>query len=161
VIICGKDTSKLNDKEKTSLRREYFGFIFQTFNLIPTLSVLENIQLPLLPQKLSKEENKEIEVLLERVGLYKRRRHLPQELSQGEQQRVSIVRALVNNPKAILADELTSSLDPENTKIILDLLTGISKEKKILLVVAGNDILNLEKQFNKKVHLEEGLVKPD
>ena len=137
VIIDGKDSRQLNDTQKTSLRKKYFGFIFQTFNLIPTFSVLENIQLPLLTQEISSQRAKEIEGFLERVGLASRRNHLPQELSQGEQQRVAAVRALVNNPKAILADEPTSNLDPQNTEMILNLLQDVCQEKKMILVLAG------------------------
>lgn len=156
IIINGKDISGIKDKEKTQLRRENFGFIFQAFNLIPTLTVRENILLPLLPLKLNNVKATEADNLLERVGLAGRKKHLPSELSQGEQQRVAIVRALINNPKAILADEPTSNLDPENTKIILDLLLSITREKKLLLIIAGNDIGFLQGESHKDIRLEEG-----
>jgi len=156
IMINGKDISGIKDKEKTQLRRENFGFIFQAFNLIPTLTVRENVLLPLLPLKLNNVKGAEADNLLERVGLSGRRKHLPSELSQGEQQRVAIVRALINNPKAILADEPTSNLDPENTKTILDLLLSITREKKLLLVIAGNDMDFLQSQPHKDIRLEEG-----
>jgi putative ABC transport system ATP-binding protein len=156
IIIGGEDTSAIDDNKKTQLRRENFGFIFQAFNLIPTLSVEENVLLPLFPSGPSTEKIKEADNLLETVGLSKRRRHLPQELSQGEQQRAAIVRALINNPKAILADEPTSNLDPDNTKIILDLLLCIAQEKKLLLVIAGNDIGFLQNQGYREIRLEKG-----
>ena len=156
IIIGGEDTSAIDDNKKTQLRRENFGFIFQAFNLIPTLSVEENVLLPLFPSGPSTEKIKEADNLLETVGLSKRRRHLPQELSQGEQQRAAIVLALINNPKAILADEPTSNLDPDNTKIILDLLLCIAQEKKLLLVIAGNDIGFLQNQGYMEIRLEKG-----
>ena len=94
--------------------------------------------------------------MLQTFGLSKRKKHLPQELSQGEQQRAAIVRALINNPRAILADEPTSNLDPENTKIILDLLLRIAREKKLLLVIAGDNTGSLDIQHHSGIELKEG-----
>jgi putative ABC transport system ATP-binding protein len=159
VMINGEDTSGIDENKKNQLRKEKFGFIFQAFNLIPTLTVQENILLPLLPAKLNMEKIREVDSLLERVGLAERKKHLPAELSQGEQQRVAIVRALINNPQAILADEPTSNLDPENTKIILDLLLGIREERKLLLMVASNDMGFLRDEPHREIRLEEGKLK--
>lgn len=158
IIINGKDISGIEDDKKTQLRKENFGFIFQAFNLIPTLTVEENIFLALLSSDLKKGKIAEVDNLLERVGLARRKKHFPAELSQGEQQRVAIVRALINDPKAILADEPTSNLDQDNTKNILDLLFNMVQERKTLLVIASNDAELMARKFSQEVRLEQGKI---
>lgn len=159
IKIGDRNINSLNEEEKTELRRKLFGFVFQASNLIPTLTVKENLLLPLLPQRVSQKKINEIEGLLEKTGLLPRIKHFPSELSVGEQQRVALVRALVNDPKVILADEPTANLDPDNTNIILSLLGNIVTYSSILLIIAGNNIA-LPKAFNEPImiKLKDGKV---
>lgn len=158
VCIDGKDTTGFKEEEKVSLRQKCFGFIFQSCNLIPTLTVEENILLPLFPYGVNKQSLKETDEILEKFGLLKRRRHLPSELSGGEQQRAAIARALINNPKIILADEPTANLDPQNSKLVLDFLFNITLQKNLLLIIAGNDIISPNNQSYRQIQLLEGKV---
>ena len=121
VRIGGQDITSMSDKHLTKLRRKHIGFVFQSFNLLPTLSAEENILLPLTVA--GRKPNREtVEALLERVGLAERRRHKPSELSGGQQQRVAIARALVSEPTVMFADEPTGNLDSNAGAEILDLL---------------------------------------
>ena len=157
VFISGKPVNSLSDDEKSGLRRKLIGFIFQSYNLIPTLNVVENIQLSLLAEAgLDNAKSQMINQMLSRVGLEKKRHHLPAELSGWEQQRVAILRALVNEPKVILADEPTAHLDPENARLILDILLGLTQERKILLLISVNDKLDLHGQECRELCLKQG-----
>ena len=157
VLINGREAASLKDEEKAQFRREYFGFIFQSSNLIPTLTVVENVMLSLWSSKsVDKQRIKEIDEILSRVGLLKRRNHLPSELSGGEQQRVAIARALINGPKMILADEPTANLDPETSKIIFDLFMEIVRENKSTLVITGNENFNSNNQLYAEIRIQEG-----
>lgn len=144
LIINGKDTSELSEKEKAIIRNQKIGFVFQSFYLIPTMTALENVMLPLYVNK--KINKKEIKLkaleLLNNMNLKDRCNHFPKELSGGEQQRVAIARALINNPTIILADEPTGSLDPENETKILKILKKLSDDGKCVIVVShSNEIL--------------------
>jgi putative ABC transport system ATP-binding protein len=157
ILIDGREAINLKDDEKAKFRREYFGFIFQSSNLIPTLTVVENVMLSIWPSKSSdKQRIKEIDGILSRVGLLKRRNHLPSELSGGEQQRVAIARALMNSPKVILADEPIANLDPQTSKIIIDFFLEIVREDKATLVITGNEVLDLNNQAYREIRLQEG-----
>jgi len=157
ILINSREAANLKDEEKAQFRREYFGFIFQSSNLIPTLTVVENIMLSIWPSKsMDKQRIKEIDGILSKVGLLKRRNHLPSELSGGEQQRVAIARALINGPKVILADEPTANLDPETSKIIFDLFMDIVRENKSTLVITGNENFGLNNQPFTEIRLQEG-----
>lgn len=156
LIINGKDTSELSEKEKAIIRNQEIGFIFQSFYLIPTMTALENVMLPLYVNK--KINKKEIELkaleLLDNMNLKDRHNHFPRELSGGEQQRVAIARALITNPSIILADEPTGSLDFENEIKILKILKKLSKDGKCIIVVShGNEIL---KYADKVLKIKDG-----
>jgi len=130
IRIKGMEMAELKDDEASRLRRQEIGFIFQFYNLIPNLNVEENIMLPiLLDGKKPKDYKKELDSILDIVGLSDRRRHTPRELSGGQQQRVAIARALINQPDIILADEPTGNLDSKASAEIMELLAGINSEK--------------------------------
>lgn len=129
----------LSEKELTLIRRKYFGYIFQKFFLLPTLSVKENIMLPsIFGKELNVDESKAKEVM-ELLGIAKRENHLPSELSGGEMQRVAIARALVTNPQVLIADEPTGNLDTERTEEIKKLLLELNKQKNITIILVTHD----------------------
>jgi putative ABC transport system ATP-binding protein len=140
VALGGKPLSKLNDKEVTLIRRRNVGFVFQFFNLLPTLTAEENIALPLLidGQNIKKHQDK-IDRLLELVGLVDRRHHKPDQLSGGQQQRVAIARAFVTDPAIVLADEPTGNLDSKTGEEILELLRRSCDELGQTIVVVTHD----------------------
>lgn len=131
--------SNMSDRELTELRRKEIGFVFQFFNLMPTLTLWENVELPLLLSHSSKTEDQRIHTLLDYVGLSDRARSFPAELSGGEMQRVAIARALVHQPSIILADEPTGNLDSENGAKILELMKKVSTEFQTTLVVVTHN----------------------
>ncbi|HDJ66887.1 MAG TPA: ABC transporter ATP-binding protein [Nitrososphaeria archaeon] len=140
VLIEGRDPSKLNDDELSKLRNRYIGFVFQTFNLIPRLTALENVMLPLVVRGVDGSERRKRAIeALEQVGLGDRINHRPTELSGGEQQRVAIARAIVTRPRIILADEPTGNLDSASAKEIVKVLSRLNRELGITLVVVTHD----------------------
>ena len=138
VIINNTDISALNETALAIFRRRQIGLIYQFYNLIPILTVEENITLPLLLDG-RKPDKRLIESLVNRLGLSKRLTHLPNQLSGGQQQRVSIGRALVNNPALMLADEPTGNLDSENSKEIISLLRKLNKENNQTVIIITHD----------------------
>jgi len=141
VLIDGRDLSKFSDKELSSFRSHRIGYIFQTFNLIPTLTALDNVALPMVFAGISKaERQKRAAELLERVGLKDRMDHLPTELSGGQQQRVAIARALANQPSIILADEPTANLDLNTGLEIIGLLRDLNKELGVTVITNTHDL---------------------
>src|SRR5215217_1859263 len=137
VVINGEDLSKMNDRELTLFRRRQIGLVFQSFNLIPTLSAEENVALPLmLDGRNGAQASAKVNELLESLGLSKRRHHRPDAMSGGEQQRVAIGRALVSDPAVILADEPTGNLDSVNSRSVCELLRDLSAvhNKTIVMV---------------------------
>jgi putative ABC transport system ATP-binding protein len=133
VLFKGRDLAKLGDAELTQLRLRTIGFVFQQFNLIPTLTAAQNVEVALAPQGLAGTERRErAEALLASVGLAQRGEHLPSQLSGGEQQRVAIARALANSPRVVLADEPTGNLDSETGMEIVDLLASV--EQTVVIV---------------------------
>ena len=140
ILINGKNTKTLNDKELSKIRSEEIGFVFQSFYLNPLLTAKENILLAMYINNINKNKaNDKAKELLKLVGLEDRENHYPKELSGGEQQRIAIARALANNPKIVLADEPTGSLDPENEENIMKLLKDISKKDKCVIVVTHSN----------------------
>ncbi|HZX44894.1 MAG TPA: ABC transporter ATP-binding protein [Candidatus Nanoarchaeia archaeon] len=137
VLLEGEDISKLSESDLAQIRGKKIGFIFQQFNLIPTLSAAENVTLPTIFQNVDKEKRmKKAKELLEMVGLGDRINHKPNELSGGQQQRVAIARSLVNDPELILADEPTGNLDTASGHKVIDFLKEMhSKEKKTIVMV--------------------------
>jgi len=140
VILDGVDVSKLPEKELYKIRRNKIGFVFQTFNLLPYLSAVENVELPMECTRRSKSERrKRARELLAIVGLSGREEHRPQRLSAGEQQRVSIARSLANDPAIILADEPTGNLDTQNKYEIVRLLASLNIKQKTTIVMVTHD----------------------
>ena len=135
-ILDGIDISKSNENELSEIRNKKIGFIFQSFNLLPRLTALENVELPLVYSSIPKEErHKRANELLEMVGLKERTHHRPNELSGGQRQRVAIARALVNNPSIILADEPTGNLDSKSEEEIIEILQKLNKMGKTIVIV--------------------------
>ncbi len=140
ILIDNADASQFSAGERRKIRLSRMGFVFQTFNLIPTLSAVENVELPMALAKKSRKEQREAAArLLETVGLSHRLKHRPKELSIGEMQRVSIARALANDPEIVIADEPTGELDAKTAKEIITLLSKISRKEKKTIVVATHD----------------------
>lgn len=156
VTIDKTDITKLSEKERTLIRRKKIGFIFQFFNLIPTLTVKENLQLPLELNNADDQENK-INTILTEVGLLDRADTYPDKLSGGEQQRISIARALIHNPDIILADEPTGNLDYETSLQIIDLLDRVVKKKgkTMIMVTHSKDVIGLADRI---ISLKEGKI---
>ena len=140
VLVEGRIISQMEDDEVTLFRRTRVGFVFQFFNLLPTLAAVENVMLPLiLDGRSSSESNLRAKTLLERVDLNNRRDHLPEELSGGEMQRLAIARALAFNPPILLADEPTGNLDSKNGEAILQLMRRINQEEHCTVVMVTHD----------------------
>jgi len=154
-ILDGKEVSKLNSGELSAVRAQKIGFIFQSFNLLPYLSAISNVE---LGQKYaSKIDSKVAREALATVGLADRMNHRPTELSGGEQQRVAVARALAKNPPIILADEPTGNLDSHSSKEIMSILVNLHKEQNITLVMITHDS-NIAHYCQRIVYLEDGLV---
>lgn len=159
VYIDGVDIYGLSEKELAIFRRRKVGFIFQFYNLVPVLTVEENILLPMLLD--SKKVNRQhLEELMDMLGLRDRKEHLPNQLSGGQQQRVSIGRALAYNPSIILADEPTGNLDSKNSKEIVDLLKiSIRKYNQTLILITHD--LNIASQADRIITIEDGVIVRD
>jgi len=158
VFIDGRDITTLDEGELTKLRRHKIGFIFQFYNLIPSLTALENVELPMLTAGVPrKEASKRALNLLETVGLRERAEHLPDELSGGEQQRVTIARALANKPSVILADEPTGDLDTKTGVEVVQVLYNTAKEENATVIVVTHDPLIAEKA-DRLIHMRDGQI---
>ncbi|HTH29746.1 MAG TPA: ABC transporter ATP-binding protein [Lacibacter sp.] len=159
-VLNGKDVSKMNDNELADIRNQEIGFVFQQFNLLPRLTALENVALPLIYAGVSKKERTERALeMLEKVNLADRHHHKPNELSGGQIQRVAIARALVNRPSIILADEPTGNLDSKTSVEIMNLITDIHKlGNTVVLVTHEEDIAKYAKRV---VRLRDGLIESD
>jgi len=131
-----QEVSKFSERQRTNLRKANIGFVFQSFNLIDELTVYENVELPLLYLNMpSSERKKKVEAVLDRMKMSHRKKHFPQQLSGGQQQRVAISRAVVTNPKLILADEPTGNLDSANGEEVMNLLTQLNNEGTTIVMV--------------------------
>jgi putative ABC transport system ATP-binding protein len=158
VIIDGIETSKMKEGELAKVRAEKLGFIFQSFNLLPILNAMENVELPMELTKMSKSEmDDRAHELLELVGLEEREQHRPSELSAGEQQRVAIARALANKPSIILADEPTGNLDSKTGKRIMTLLKELNEKTGTTIVVVTHD-KNMAQYANTMIYLKDGRI---
>ena len=135
-LLNGKDVSQLPERERTNIRRGTIGFVFQSFNLIDDLNVYENVELPLLYMGVpARERKKRVAEILDRMAMSHRRKHFPCQLSGGQQQRVAVARAVVSNPKIILADEPTGNLDSKNSKEVMDLLLQLHEQGTTIVMV--------------------------
>lgn len=152
-FLDGTNVQSLDESAKIKIRREKIGLIFQQFHLIPYLNALENVMLAQFYHSSVDEED--ARAVLEKVGLAHRLKHLPSELSGGEQQRLCIARALINNPELLLADEPTGNLDEANEKIVLDLLKQLKNEGKTIVLITHNETLG--KQADTMMILRHGV----
>ena len=159
VIINGTDISQLDETALAIFRRRQIGLIYQFYNLIPILTVEENMTLPLMLD-VRKPDKKQVEYLLHTLGLEKRINHLPNQLSGGQQQRVSIGRALINNPALMLADEPTGNLDSENTKEIIALLRRFNRDFNQTVVIITHDE-NIAVSADRVIQIEDGHITRD
>lgn len=150
--LLGKNVANLSQNEHLKIRRETIGLIFQQFHLIPYLSVLENVMLAQYYH--SSVEAQDAKAMLDMVGLGHRFTHLPSQLSGGEQQRVCIARALINNPEILIADEPTGNLDEKNESVVLELFQKIKKDGKTIILITHNP--NLGKQGDRMITLSHG-----
>jgi len=158
VVLNGKEINGASEDELALFRRQNVGFIFQSFNLIPTLSAWENVALPLFPLKMTNEERrKRAKELLDKMELGHRIEHLPSALSGGEKQRVAIGRALVNHPKIIFADEPTGNLDSSTGEAIMDILNTLHRDEGVaILMVTHED--ELAKTANRLIRMKDGEI---
>lgn len=156
VLFEGRPLEQLSKSELSFLRREKMGFIFQSYNLIPSWTALENVEVPLLNKGIPKKVRREkVENLLTEFGLEDRFDNLPSELSMGQQQRIAIARALANEPSLVFADEPTGDLDPTTAQEIISCLTGLVREKGVTLIIATQGNFPLE-AANQIVYLRSG-----
>ena len=161
VLIDGVDASSLSDRKLSLLRNEKIGFVFQSYNLVPYLNVLENVILPLMVYGKDNEQGMELaKKLLAEVGLGEKMRKKPNELSGGEQQRVAIVRALINKPPILLADEPTGNLDSKTSEDVLRLLARMSKEDNITVLMATHDP-DLTKLSDRSIYIKDGQIEKE
>lgn len=158
ISLEGQKCSKLNDSFRTALRRDYLGFVYQYHNLLADFDALENVVLPQLIKGVKlKEAQEKSRWLLSKMGLEKRLKHRPAELSGGEQQRVAIARALANTPKLLLADEPTGNLDPKTAdKVFLELISVVKETKLCALIATHN--FELADKMDRKISLKEGKI---
>lgn len=155
IRIAGQETNGLSDSELSAFRSKSVGFIFQQFLLLPTLTALENVELPNFFAKAGNTDGQAKE-LLEMVGLGARMNHYPTELSGGEMQRVAIARALVNKPKILLADEPTGNLDSKNAEAILRIFEDLNRDGQTILMVTHSE--DLAKRARRRISMKDGLV---
>ena len=161
LLVDGRLIGQMADDQVTLFRRNKIGFVFQFFNLLPTLTALENVALPLVLDGRSKSEaENQAQALLKKVGLEQRKRHLPEELSGGEIQRVAMARALAFNPPLLLADEPTGNLDSNNGNAVLSLLREISKEEGCTVVMVTHSE-EAARYGDRRIYLRDGRIEKD
>ena len=157
VIIKGKRTIDLSDRELTKLRRDEIGFIFQQYNLVPTLTVEENIELPMVFKGVSKEmRERRVKELAEKLGIYDLLERKPAELSGGQQQRVAIARALANKPSILLCDEPTGNLDSKSGEMVMEAIREMNEEGVTVILVTHDE--TLKRYAEKIVKLRDGMI---
>ena len=161
VVIDGVDTTRLRDGQRADTRGQRIGFIFQEYNLLPTLNIVENVMLPLRYTKSRVGDGKaRAHDLLEQVGLADRLRHRPDELSGGEQQRVAIARSLINRPALVLADEPTGAVDSQTSMELLALMRRLNGEENVTFLIVTHD-LELASRAGRMIRLKDGRVVSD
>jgi len=155
--FLGTEVAKYSERQRAAMRKNNIGFVFQSFNLIDELTIYENIELPLLYLKTSvSERKKKVEAVLERMQIMHRRKHFPQQLSGGQQQRVAVARALVSNPKIILADEPTGNLDSQHGDEVMKMLTELNEGGTTIIMVTHSPAY--AEYGNRIVHLFDGHI---
>lgn len=158
ILFHKKHIERMDEDQLANFRRQYVGFVFQAYNLLPTLTALENVTLPLIFKGVPlKERNERAMELLKAVGLEGRAKHKPFEMSGGQQQRVSIARAFVNEPPVVFADEPTGNLDTKTTYEMMDLITGMAKKNNQTLVIVTHD-MELAEYADRIVVLQDGKI---
>ncbi len=158
ILFHKKHIERMNEDQLADFRRQYIGFVFQSYNLLPTLTALENVTLPLIFQGMPVKERKERAMeMLKAVGLEERALHKPHEMSGGQQQRVSIARAFVNQPPVVFADEPTGNLDTKTTYEMMDLITGMAKKNRQTLIIVTHD-LELSDYADRIIILQDGKI---
>ena len=161
LLIDGADTTRLSDRERAHMRARKVGFVFQEYNLLSGLNVLENVMLPRRYIKDGKQEGKQRAIeLIDRVGLSDRIKHRPAELSGGQMQRVAIARSMVNNPSLILLDEPTGAVDTETAQQLVDLLKRLNREDQVTIVIVTHDT-DIASQAGRQIRLKDGRVLTD
>jgi putative ABC transport system ATP-binding protein len=160
LIIDDVDTAKLSDSDRAHMRALKVGFVFQEYNLLPGLNVLENVMLPLRYVKKNDDGRAHALELLERVDLTDRIRHRPSELSGGQQQRVAIARSMINRPSLILLDEPTGAVDTETAEQLMELLKALNKQDQVTIIVVTHD-LDVAAQARRNIRLKDGRVLTD
>ena len=158
IIFHKKHIERMDEDQLADFRRQYVGFVFQSYNLLPTLTAVGNVTLPLIFKGIPKKEREERAMeMLKAVGLEERAKHKPFEMSGGQQQRVSIARAFVNQPPVVFADEPTGNLDTKTTYEMMDLITGLAKKYNQTLVIVTHD-LELAEYADRVVVLQDGKI---
>ena len=161
IILSGRDLSRAKDVQLTAMRRDTLGYVFQQFNLIPTLNAVENVVIAMNSKQVRKDERtKRAKELLEQVGLGHRFLHLPSTLSGGEQQRVAIARALANRPSVIVADEPTGNLDSKSAGEIISLLIGLRDTQGVTVVIATHDD-EVSSKASRRLKMRDGEIVSD
>jgi putative ABC transport system ATP-binding protein len=160
LFIDDVDTSRLGDRQLAQMRARRVGFVFQEYNLLSGLNVLENVMLPRRYVKDGKSGRPRAVELIDRVGLSDRLRHRPTELSGGQAQRVAIARSMVNSPSLILLDEPTGAVDTETAQQLIDLLKRLNREEQVTIVIVTHD-LDIAKQATRQIRLKDGKVLTD
>jgi len=161
IIILGKHVEKMDENQLAAFRQKNIGFVFQSYNLLGTLTALENVMLPLVFVKTPLKERKERAMdMLKKVGLENRANHKPNQLSGGQQQRVSIARAFINNPPIIFADEPTGNLDTKTTYEMMDLMTGMARDNNQTLIIVTHD-MEIAEYAQRKIVLSDGKIESD
>ncbi|RKS01420.1 ABC transporter ATP-binding protein [Flavobacterium sp. 102] len=155
--LLNREMIGVKEQEKSKIRKQNIGFIFQNFNLIDELSVFDNIELPLIYNNIAaSERKKKVEEIAERLGISHRLKHYPQQLSGGQQQRVAVARALINDPKIILADEPTGNLDSKNGNEVMELLTDLHANGSTILMVTHSDY---DASFSQRtIFMKDGMI---
>lgn len=158
IVFKNQHIEKMTEKQLAKFRQLNVGFVFQSYNLLPTLTALENVTLPLIFNGVKRSiRNKKAEQMLESVGLKKRAKHKPSQMSGGQQQRVSIARAFINEPGVIFADEPTGNLDTKTTYEMMDLITGITRKNNQTLIIVTHD-LEISRYADHIVHVRDGNI---
>lgn len=159
-IMDGEDISKVNDNKLAEIRNKKIGFVFQQFNLLNRVNILNNVEVPLIYAGVNSKKRKNlVKQVLESVGLSNRLKHRPNEISGGEKQRAAIARALVNNPLIILADEPTGNLDTKNGEEIMGIFNKLHQEGHTIIVVTHE--LEIARHAQRIIHLRDGLIEND